>query len=185
MRTILKALAILIAASLMPLVAHAQSGAAIVVSACGTAPSTYVAGQNRQVTQDTNGYACVNGGTGGGATAANQTPAIFWNEATGAGSALTGSATFTGTARDVGVAAGSGHGRSYFVATFAADQGGTANIQCSNDNSTWRTIATNALTAGSPLVLSVPITTRYYRAQVVNGSSAETYLWVDDSFTGA
>lgn len=110
----------------------------------------------------------------------------FWNETTGSGSALAGSGTFTGaTARDVGVAAGIGHGKSYFVATFAADQAGTANILCSNDGSTWRIIATNALTAGSPLIMSVPVTTRYYKSQVINGSSAETYLWVDDAFTGA
>lgn len=38
--------------------AHAQS--AVVVAACGTPPSTYVAGTTRYPTVDTNGYLCYN-----------------------------------------------------------------------------------------------------------------------------
>lgn len=38
--------------------ALAQNTSAIVVAACGTPPTTYSAGQNRQVTQDTNGRVC-------------------------------------------------------------------------------------------------------------------------------
>ena len=65
-----------------------------------------------------NQFVELTGGSGGGlfisglpsANASGaQTPNAFWNEATGAASALTGSGTFTGTARDVGVAAGLGH----------------------------------------------------------------------------
>lgn len=43
-------------AGLFPIAALAQS--AVVVSACGTPPSTYSAGQSRQTTQDTTGALC-------------------------------------------------------------------------------------------------------------------------------
>lgn len=117
------------------------------------------------------------------ATGANAS--VFYNGATGSGSALAGSATFTGATRDSGIAAGAQHGISYFNSFFLADQAGTARIDCSNDGSTWYTCATAAMTAGTPLILSVPVMTRYHRAVVVNGSSAETYLWVNSSYTGA
>lgn len=40
------------------LYAHAQSGGARVVSACGTLGQTYAVGSTRQVTVDTNGVLC-------------------------------------------------------------------------------------------------------------------------------
>jgi hypothetical protein len=110
---------------------------------------------------------------------------IFWNGATGAGSALTGSATFTGASRDSGYAAATYHQFGYFNAFYLTDQAGTARIDCSNDNSVWYTCATSAIVAATPLILQVPVMTRYERAVVVNGSSAETYLYVNTSFTGA
>lgn len=66
MRKIYVALA---AVLFLPTVANAQSvpSLATVVLACGTPPSTYAAGQNRPVTQDTTGSQCTNG-SGGGAT---------------------------------------------------------------------------------------------------------------------
>jgi hypothetical protein len=108
---------------------------------------------------------------------------IFWNGATGSGSALTGSATFTGTTRDSGYASGTYHQFSYFNAFFLTDQSGTALIECSNDSTTYYTCATAALTAATPLILQVPVLTRYHRAKVVNGSTAETYLWVNSGYT--
>ena len=49
------------ALSLMAVIpAHAQTMSAIVVSTCGTPPTTYVAGQTFPATQDTNGNACEN-----------------------------------------------------------------------------------------------------------------------------
>lgn len=47
--------------------AAAQTTSAVVVSACGTPPTTYSAGQNRQVTQDTGGNLC-NKSNGGSVT---------------------------------------------------------------------------------------------------------------------
>lgn len=45
---------------IFPCGVQAQSTSAIVVAICGTPPTIYVAGTNRQLTQDTNGKACVN-----------------------------------------------------------------------------------------------------------------------------
>lgn len=59
MRRLLALLAALSAlAAVSPSPAAAQATSAVVVSACGTPPTTYSAGQNRQVTQDTNGRVC-------------------------------------------------------------------------------------------------------------------------------
>lgn len=113
-------------------------------------------------------------------------PNIYWNEAVGNSSAVNASGTFTGTARYVGVASNTGHGRSYYSASFQSDQGGTANIRASNDGVNFRIVATSALTAAAPaLTLQVPVVTSYYQAQVINGNVAQGYLWVDNGFTGA
>lgn len=55
-------------------IAHAQTTSAVVVAACGTPPTTYAAGQNRQVTQDTTGRVCQAPGAGtiSGTVTANQ-----------------------------------------------------------------------------------------------------------------
>lgn len=45
---------------------HAQQTTAVVVPACGTPPTTYVAGQSKQLTQDTTGTLCTPSGGGGG-----------------------------------------------------------------------------------------------------------------------
>jgi hypothetical protein len=54
-RTLLLAAVLLVVPSLA---AQAQSTSAVVVAACGTPPTTYSAGANRQVTQDTSGKLC-------------------------------------------------------------------------------------------------------------------------------
>ena len=46
--------------------AYAQNTSAIVVTACGTPPSTYAAGATKQLTQDTTGTLCTVAGGGGG-----------------------------------------------------------------------------------------------------------------------
>lgn len=125
------------------------------------------------------------GNTSLAAIAIATAPSVFANGATGAASALAGSGTYTGASRDSGIAAGTQHGISYFNAFFLADQAGTARIDCSNDGITWYACATSSLTAATPLILSMPIMTRYHRAVVINGSTAETYLWVNTSYTGA
>lgn len=108
---------------------------------------------------------------------------MFWNDTT---TALGSSATFTGTARDVGVAAAAVHGLNYFNGFFLADQAGTASLEGSNDNSTWYSLsAPQSLAANTPLMLSVPITTRYHRTKLVNGATAQGSCKVNSSFTGA
>lgn len=102
---------------------------------------------------------------------------------TGTTTALGSSATYTGTARDVGVAASTAQPYAYFNSFFLADQAGTASIECSNDNSTWYGCASSALTASTPLTLTLPVMFRYYRAKLVNGASAQGSLVVNSSFT--
>ena len=93
--------------------------------------------------------------------------------------------TFTGTARDVGIAAGTATPSTYFNAFFFADQTGTANVQCSNDGTTWRTIATAAIAVSTPLLLTVPVMTRYHRVQLVNGATLQTAVMVNSSYSGS
>lgn len=109
----------------------------------------------------------------------------FWNEATGAASAVNSGLTFTGAARDVGVNAGGLEGFSYFNAFFLADQAGTAFIDASNDGQTWYNITSLALVASTPVTLTSPITTRFYRARVLNGGTNQGSLFVNTSFTAA
>jgi len=106
----------------------------------------------------------------------------FFNDTT---TALGISATFTGTARDVGVAAAATHRYSAFNAFAFADQAGTFSIECSNDNTTWRTAATVSLVVNTPVTLSVPVMTRYHRTKLVNGAAAQGAVMVNSSYTAA
>ena len=106
----------------------------------------------------------------------------FFNDTT---TVLTASTTFTGTTRDVGIAAGTATPSTYFNAFFFADQAGTASVECSNDNTTWRTIATSSLAINTPLLLSVPVMTRYHRVKLVNGATLQTAVMVNSSYSGS
>ncbi len=105
----------------------------------------------------------------------------FWNDTT---TALTGSATYTGTGRDAGYAAAAPGNRAYFNAFVLADQTGTFYLDCSNDNTTFYVCATAAIVASTPLTLTTPVMTRYHRARVVNGSTGQGSLRVNTSYTG-
>ncbi len=108
---------------------------------------------------------------------------VFYNDST---TALAISATFTGTSRDVAVAAGTVHRYSAFNAVAFADQAGTLRIEMSNDNTTWRRATPDtAVAANSPGTLSVPVCTRRYRVVYVNGGVAQTVFMLNSSFTAA
>lgn len=108
---------------------------------------------------------------------------IFFNESTTAQAA---SATVTGTARDVGVAAAAVHRYSAFNVMAFADVAGTVRIECSNDNTTWRRAsADTAVAANAVVYLSVPVVTRYYRAVYVNGATLQTAFMLNTSFTAS
>jgi hypothetical protein len=99
-------------------------------------------------------------------------------------SVLSSAATFTGTARDIGSAVGSSnYGYAFFNAYFFADQLGTAFIECSNDNSTWRVIATSAIAVSTPVILSVPVMTRYHRVRLLNGATLQGLVMVNSSYS--
>ncbi len=108
---------------------------------------------------------------------------LFYNDSVVAQAA---GATLTGTARDVGVAAAAAHRYSAFNASAFADQAGTLRIECSNDNVTWRRASADAaVAANTPVYLSVPVMTRYYRAVYVNGAVANTAFMLNTSFTAS
>lgn len=113
----------------------------------------------------------------------------FWNEAgtpAGIGTALAGSGTFTGVWRGPGVQAGQGiSGLNYFNASFFADQAGNAYIDLSPDGTHFYTVTGAALSASTPLILTVPLLSNFVRARLVNGATPQTILWVNTSLTGA
>lgn len=109
MKRILLSLALLTAA-LLAAPAYAQSTSAIVVAACGTPPTTYSAGANRQVTQDTGGKLCTGATvTPGGTQDVNVTKVNGNTALAGAGATGTGSLRTT-TAQDTTTIAGAAPG---------------------------------------------------------------------------
>ena len=108
--------------------------------------------------------------------------ATFWMETD---APLAASATFSGPQRDAGAASPGPVEYAYFNGYFLADQTGTASIQCSDDGATWRTIATDALTAATPLILQVPVTARYHRVVLANGGALQGTVIVRSSYTAA
>lgn len=108
---------------------------------------------------------------------------LFYNESVTAQAA---SATLTGTSRDVGVAAAAAHRYSAFNAYSFSDQAGVLRIECSNDNTTWRRMTADVTAAANtPVILSVPVMTRYHRAVYVNGGTAQTAFILNTSLTAA
>lgn len=99
---------------------------------------------------------------------------------------LAGAATYTGVARDVGIAAGSVQPYAAFNATAFADQAGTLRVEMSNDNVTWRRAsADQAVAANTAVILSVPVVTRYHRAIYVNGATLQGAFMLNTSYTAA
>ena len=108
---------------------------------------------------------------------------IFYNDSSTAQAA---SATLTGTTRDVGVAAAAAHRYSAFNAMAFADVAGSMRIEVSNDNSTWRrATADTAVAANTPVIMSIPVMTRYHRVVYVNGATAQGAFMLNTSFTAS
>lgn len=105
---------------------------------------------------------------------------VWWAETT---AALAASATFTGTARDSGTAAGTPGYFSYFNALVATDQTGTATIEGSDDGTSWYSVAVEQIVANQPLALQVPVTAKVHRVVVQNGGTAQTNLVVKSGYT--
>ena len=170
-----------------PAIALAAGGAAI--GTVGVTGSVAVTGTFWQATQPVSGTVSANSTIVAALPAgANLIGSVlvpettFFNDTT---TAIAASTTYSGTARDVGVAAGTATPSTYFNAFFFADQIGTANVQCSNDGAAWRTIATAAIAVSTPLLLSVPVMTRYHRVQLVNGATLQTAVMVNSSYSGS
>lgn len=119
--------------------------------------------------------------TGGVSTTSNLDN-VFYNETTTAQAA---NAVLTGTARDTGIASAALTLRYAKFNAFAfADQAGTMQIQVSNDNTTWRAAtAAIAVAINTPIILTVPVMTRYYRAVYTNGAILQTAFMLNTSYT--
>lgn len=114
---------------------------------------------------------------------ATATDNIFYNDSSTAQAAA---ATVTGSARDIATAAGTNHRYSAFNAMAFADVAGTMRIEISNDNSTWRRATVDtAVAANTPVILSIPVMTRYHRVVYVNGAAAQTVFMLNTSFTAS
>lgn len=106
---------------------------------------------------------------------------VFYNDTV---TNLASSATFTGTARDQTA----NPTFAYFNATVYSSHASAADgfrIESSNDNTTWIREAMTTLVAATPVTLSVPVTTRYYRVVLVNSGTTTTTLRINTSLTGA
>lgn len=105
----------------------------------------------------------------------------FFNDST---TNLAASATFTGTTRDVGVAAAAAHRYRSFQAFSFSNVAGSMHIEISNDGTTWfRATAITAVAANTPVFLSVAIVTRFHRVVYTNGASAQTSFLINSSFS--
>jgi len=100
---------------------------------------------------------------------------------------LSASATFTGAARDAyGVGTlGAVSPWAFFVATVFADQIGTAYIDFSSDGVTWNVGASLPITGSAPATISSPVVAQFSRIRVVNGSTAQSLLYVRSSYSAA
>lgn len=106
---------------------------------------------------------------------------IFYNDSTTAQAA---NATLTGTSRDGGLAAAAVNSYSKFSAFAFADQAGTMRIECSNDNTTWRRATVDtAVSANTPVFLTVPALTRYHRVVYVNGATLQTAFMLNSGYS--
>ncbi len=83
------------------------------------------------------------------------------------------SATYTGTARDIGDPTGMSGGSDVarFGAVVNTDQAGTLYIDGSFDKTVWRQQGSLAAVINGSADLSVPIRFRYYRVRYVNGAT--------------
>jgi len=130
----------------------------------------------QSIQQTVSGTVALGAGT---ATIGNVLRSQAWNEST---AVIGASATFNGASRDSGAASGAASIWSSFKAFVRTDQTGTANLQGSNDGTTWITIVSAAI-AGAPVSLSTPCFFRYHRIQVVNGTTATTTTFVNSAYS--
>jgi hypothetical protein len=108
---------------------------------------------------------------------------VFYNESV---TPILANATFTGTAKNTGATAGGLCDACFFNAFILTDQTGIMRIEMSNDNVTWiRATIDTAIVANTPLFLKTPIVTKYYRVIVTNGTTLQTILMINSSYTSS
>lgn len=107
----------------------------------------------------------------------------YWTEST---TALTGSATFNGTARDA-IGSGSSTGGysqwCFFRAIAYSDQSGTLYVDHSSDGATWSAAGQASLTGGTPISLNIPTCAQWYRVRYINGATAQGTFTIRSSYS--
>ena len=96
---------------------------------------------------------------------------------------LAGNAHVEGTVFDTVPTNGQGFDK--LRAFVSADQSGTLNMQQSDDGNTWYTTQSQAIVAGTPLVVESLLVLRYARAQVQNGAIAQGALTFGSTVLGS
>ena len=102
-----------------------------------------------------------------GAIRVQTASSLFWNDTH---VPLPAGAQFTGPARDVGVPAGTPHPYATFTASFFTPGSGLCVIEVSTNGVQWRRAAAATSNSLNMTVLSVPVTARFHRAVLLNGS---------------
>lgn len=106
---------------------------------------------------------------------------IWYSESTTAQAA---NATVTGSAREIGAATAVNHRYTAYNAFAVSDQAGTLRIEGSIDGTTWRRMTLDtAVAANTPVILSIPVMTRYHRVVYVNGTTAQGSFMLTSSYT--
>jgi len=110
-------------------------------------------------------------------------PCVFWNEST---ASLAASGTLTGTTRDASATSGVNGTFGSFNAFARADQAGTVRIEGSNNKTLWYAVTADvAMAANTPVILTVPVMTRYHRVVVVNGATPQTSFFCNSGYTAS
>ncbi len=98
---------------------------------------------------------------------------------------LAASGVIAGAARSP-LRSGGGIAAGHFNALVFADQASAASgfvIQASNDSVNWFIVTSASVVSNAASSLSVPLIANYYRAQLTNGTTAQTSLSLNTSFT--
>ena len=113
--------------------------------------------------------------TSTGVSVSSSAPTLVTETSTNLGAG----ATYTGASRDGGSTAVNQR----FTARFYANQVGTARVDWSTDGTTWRRATADlAVTATTPVSVSLDISARYHRCVYVNGGVAQTEFLVTSSY---
>ena len=100
--------------------------------------------------------------------------AQFWNEYVGSGTLLAANQSVFTPTRDAGPYVNVPTTWGFFNAWCTTAVVGSMYVQSSVDNVSWNTAQTIGCAAGTPTYIRVPVMSRYYRVNYINGASVQT-----------